>query len=103
MLQKVKQRRVIIDLVECDMLEGLHRYKVRVSLVHPDRGVIQLIEACGASDQEYDQQSNDEGPISQVMPRAGVLGCLVPPDGVNIAVSNQNTPPFMIPPQYGRG
>src|SRR5205823_2119260 len=27
---------------------------------------------------------------------------LVPPDGVNIAVSNQNTPPFTIPPQYGR-
>ena len=76
MLQNVKQRRVIIDLVECDMPEGLRRYKVRVSLIHPDRGVIQLIEACGASDQEYCQQSNDERPIGQVMPR-DVAGCCV--------------------------
>jgi hypothetical protein len=39
--------------------------------------MIQLIEACGASDQEYDQQSNDERSIGQVMPRTDVVGYCV--------------------------
>ena len=73
MLQDVEQRRMIIDLVECDIAEGLRRYEVGVSLVHPDRRVAQLVETRDASDQEYYQQADDVRSVGQVLSRAGVV------------------------------
>jgi len=53
---------------------GLLRYEAAVSLVHPERCVIQLIEARGTSGQKYHPQAEDVRSYSQGLSSVGFVG-----------------------------